>query len=254
MKLSTVKGDDLVKLAEGDHALNLAMLERLFDKMSELAFFVKDREGRYLVVNHSLVERHGFTEKSQVLGKRPDELCKGPFGEVPSTQDAKVLETGRPLVNHLEMQWFSPECPCWCLTTKLPLREDGAIVGLIGFSSDLQDRISPTDIPANLALVLERIEAEGACGVTPGRLAEEARLSPAKLARVLKRVFGMSPSQYLSRVRLNAASRLLKDTELTVSEVAVEVGFADHSAFTRAFRGAMGMTPSAYRESLEQES
>ena len=41
------------------------------------------------------------------------------------------------------MQWQRPHKPCWCLTTKLLLRDEGDVVGLVGFSRDLRESVFP---------------------------------------------------------------------------------------------------------------
>jgi len=225
------------------------VLAELFDHAPDLAFFVKDSAGRYLAVNESLVKRHGYRHKSQVLGRRPCDICPGDLGRLPAEQDAHVLRTGKPLIDHLEQQWYLPRKPVWCLTTKLPLRDAaGKINGLIGISRDVRAPVDPRNIPMELAAALERFENNLAEPVTPANLARRARLTPAKLARLIHRFFDLTPSQFLTQTRLAAAARLLRETGLGVSEIAHQCGFYDHSAFSRAFHSAMGVTPSAYRE------
>lgn len=68
------------------------------------------------------------------------------------------------------------------------------------------------------------------------------------------RLFGTSPHEYLLRVRTNAACRLLETTNLTVTVIALETGFFDHSHFTRVFRRIMNITPGAYRHRHAPES
>ena len=75
--------------------VEVSVLERLFDQVPDVAFFLKDREGRYTSVNASLVERHGLQHKSQVLGQRPSDICPGDFGRIPAQQDAAVLRSGK---------------------------------------------------------------------------------------------------------------------------------------------------------------
>ena len=72
--------------------------EKVVDVMHDKAFFIKDASGRYLVVNQSLVERHGLSDKSQMIGKRPCDVCPGDFGRIPTEQDAHVLRTGKPII------------------------------------------------------------------------------------------------------------------------------------------------------------
>lgn len=228
--------------------VDVAVLETLFDLAPDVAFFVKDIEGRYRAVNMSLVERHGLTEKAQVIGKRPRDICPGDFGGLPSEQDAEVLRTGRPILDHLEQHWYTPHKPGWCLTTKLPLRNAaGKIIGLIGMSRDVRAPIESKDIPSGFAAALNHFEANLAEEITPSSLARRARLPSPRFARLMKRYFGLTPSQYITKARLAAASRLLRESDKTISEIGIACGFYDHSSFTRAFRAAVGVTPTQYR-------
>jgi AraC-like DNA-binding protein len=230
-------------------AVDVAVLEALFDQVPDVAFFVKDAAGRYTAVNGSLVARHGLRAKAQVLGKRPSDICPGEFGAVPSGQDATVLQTGHALHDHLELHWYAPHEPGWCLTTKLPLRDaDGAVVGLIGVSRDLRAPVDPERIPARVAEALNRLEADPADPVTPSELARRAGMTPSRFARLLKRFFGLTPSQYITKVRVTAAADLLRETSRPVAQIAQECGFYDHSAFTRVFRNVTGLTPTQVRK------
>ncbi len=237
------------RLQTGELSVAAGVLAELFDHAPDLAFFVKDGAGRYVAVNTSLIKRHGYRQKSQVLGRRPCEICPGEFGRLPAEQDARVLRTGKPLVDHLEQQWYLPGKPVWCLTTKLPLREPaGKVVGLVGISRDVRAPVDPRNIPVQLAAALERFEENLSESVTPAVLARRAGLTPARFARLIHRFFGLTPSQFLTQTRLAAAARLLRETGQSVSGIAQECGFYDHSAFTRAFHSAMGVTPKAYRQ------
>lgn len=235
--------------------VEVALLERLFDRSPDVAFFVKDSVGRYLAVNESLVARHGLKSKSQVIGKCPHEICPGDFGRIPSDQDEKVLRTGRALLDHLEMQWHRPNAPVWCLTTKLPiLGPSGGVVGLIGFSSDIRAIVEPHEIPASFASALAEFEQTLSSEVTPAWLARRSQLSLQRLARLTKRLFGLTPSQFITKSRIAAASRMLSDTAKSVADIAHASGFYDHSAFTRAFRSATGITPSEFRQRNGQDT
>lgn len=228
--------------------IEVELLERLFDRAPDVAFFVKDADGRYIAVNDSLVERHGLKRKSQVIGKCPRDICPGDFGRIPTEQDEKVLHTGRLLVDHLELQWHRPNDPVWCLTTKLPIHDSsGAVVGLIGFSRDIRVPVEPHEIPKDFALALEEFEQSLSLDVTPAWFARRSKLSSQRLARLTKRLFGLTPSQFITKSRIAAASRMLSDPKQPVSEIAHACGFYDHSAFTRAFRSATGMTPTEFR-------
>ena len=237
--------------AAASHAaggVDMRLLELLFDHTLDTAFFIKDSSGRYIAVNHSLVERHGLRDKSQMLGRRPSDVCPGDFGRIPSEQDAFVLRTGRPIIERLELQWYSPHKPVWCLTTKLPIRDaTGALCGIIGMSKDVRSPVAPQEIPAGVAAALTRLETGYADPLTPAELAGIANLPPARFARIIKRIFDVSPIQLIAKTRIAAASRLLRETDRPVAEIAHECGFYDHSAFTRAFRAVTSVTPTQFR-------
>jgi transcriptional regulator GlxA family with amidase domain len=83
--------------------------------------------------------------------------------------------------------------------------------------------------------------------LTSSELATMAGLSVSQFERRFRDAFGTSPRQYLVRIRVDAAAKLLTDTERTVSEIALECGFHDHSHLSRSFRKIMQVTPTGYR-------
>ena len=229
-------------------SVDMRLLEQLFDHTPDLAFFIKDTAGCYLAVNHSLLERHGLYDKSQMLGRRPCDICPGDFGRIPAEQDAYVLRTGRPIIERMELQWYLPHKPVWCLTTKLPMRDaEGTLTGLIGISKDVRSPVAQQEIPPGIAAAHARLETAFAEPLTPSALARIAKLPAARFARIIKRIFGITPIQLISKTRIAAASRLLRETDHTIAEIALECGFYDHSAFTRTFRAVTSVTPTQFR-------
>ena len=78
-------------------------------------------------------------------------------------------------------------------------------------------------------------------------LARHAHVSPAHFSRRFKAAFGETPHRYVLTRRVERAQELLRNTELSVSEVCLEVGFQSLGSFSSAFRRVAGMTPTAYR-------
>lgn len=75
-------------------SVDLALLASLFDLAPDTAYFVKDAQGWYVLVNESLLLRHGLERKEDAIGKRPCDICAGGFGRIPTEQDERVLRTG----------------------------------------------------------------------------------------------------------------------------------------------------------------
>lgn len=78
-------------------------------------------------------------------------------------------------------------------------------------------------------------------------IAEKLCISLSLCNKVFNDVYGLSPRNYLTRVKLNQAKRYLIDSELAVEEIAERLGFASISHFSRQFKRWTGVSPSAYR-------
>ena len=79
-------------------------------------------------------------------------------------------------------------------------------------------------------------------------LAERFFISPCYLSRSFKRVTGSSFSEYLNGVRIKEARRLLLKSDMSVSEIAIFVGFKSTTHFGRAFKALVGVSPLSYRK------
>ena len=229
-------------------SIDLDLLASLFDCAPDVAFFVKNISGQYIAINDSLVARHGLRDKQQVLGLTPCQLCAGELGEVPAAQDLEVIKTGQPMIEHLELHLFRPKHPVWCLTTKMPIKNSaGQVIGLIGFSRDVRVAVSVDEIPPKFASALARFEKDMGAAISPASLAEESELTSQKLIRLTKKLYGITPTQLIAKIRIAAACRQLEETDKSIADIAFSCGFSDHSAFTRAFKSSTSVTPSVYR-------
>ncbi len=79
-------------------------------------------------------------------------------------------------------------------------------------------------------------------------LAAHAAISPYYFTRVFRQETGVTPHQYLINTRLANAKFLLRTTEDSIKDIAINTGWGSESTFCTAFRKAVGVTPSAYRK------
>ena len=77
-------------------------------------------------------------------------------------------------------------------------------------------------------------------------LAQKSGVSVAQLERLFKRVFQLTPQQLLTKLRIDAAMRLLQ-TDASIAYIGQACGFSDQSAFARQFKATVGMAPRDYR-------
>jgi AraC-like DNA-binding protein len=102
-----------------------------------------------------------------------------------------------------------------------------------------------------LLRVRDKMDRSYADALDIAALAASAHLSRAHFIRSFRETFGEPPHRYLQRRRLERAMALLRETELSVTEICFEVGFSSLGTFSRTFREIVGMSPSAYRDRAE---
>jgi AraC-like DNA-binding protein len=78
-------------------------------------------------------------------------------------------------------------------------------------------------------------------------VAAVAHISPAHFSRTFRHVFGETPHRYLQRRRVERSMFLLRETDRSVTDVCLDVGFTSLGTFSRTFREIVGETPSDYR-------
>jgi AraC-like DNA-binding protein len=89
----------------------------------------------------------------------------------------------------------------------------------------------------------------------PLRLAEAAReayLSSYHYHRLFTRTFGETPHEFLMRLRIDEAKRLLARDQLPVTEVCMAVGYESLGSFSPLFRSVVGYSPSVYQRAIEK--
>jgi AraC-like DNA-binding protein len=119
-----------------------------------------------------------------------------------------------------------------CYVETLPDEETGWLAG-----------VRDASIGRVLSLLHEQPEAPW----TLKRLADEVAMSRSTLHERFVHFIGQPPMQYLAQWRMQVATRLLRDTQTKLLNVALGVGYDSEAAFSRAFKRAVGVTPGAWR-------
>jgi AraC family transcriptional regulator len=158
-----------------------------------------------------------------------------------------------------------PEIEAICRRLYRELRLDGRadrlyveslVVELAGLLLRRHSTVSgPATIPPSSGLtrkqtrrVFEYIESSLSEDLTLRELAGIAGLSTQHFARMFKRVVGASPHQYVVERRVERAKAMLRTTEASLAGISLSTGFCGQSHFTSAFRRAVGLTPTEFRE------
>lgn len=226
------------------------LLLPMLDAIPNAVIFIKDTRARYLLANRTLVQRCGLKDLRPLLGKTSAEVFPAQLGPGYTEQDRCVLQQGQMLEDQLELHLYGSREPGWCLTHKRPLHDhSGRIIGLVGISVDLQSASASHPAYERLAAVDEHIRQHFHESITLETLTHIAGLSVAQLERYCKRVFHLTPRQMISKARLEHAHGLLL-TDLPITDIALQCGYTDHSAFSRKFKQLTGFTPQQYRQAM----
>jgi AraC family transcriptional regulator len=101
--------------------------------------------------------------------------------------------------------------------------------------------------PRALRRVREYVLAHLEEDISNGVLANLAGLSSYHFTRVFKQSTGVSPQRFVRERRVERVKHLLVETDLSIAQIALAAGFADHSHCSRWFREIAGITPSRFR-------
>ncbi|MBX9246928.1 helix-turn-helix domain-containing protein [Actinotalea ferrariae] len=217
------------------------------DSLTGTMFCAKDVTGRYVVVNQAFVDRTGECSRRGVVGRRAEDLFAPHLAQHYAVQDRAVLTTGEPLRRELELISRPGGPPGWYLSSKVPVRDGAEVVGLVSVSEDLRTR-DADDVTARSLHRVAAFVAERLHGPVPvADMAAAAGCSPSTLDRRMRKVFALSPQQYVLRCRVDRAAALLSAGDLPLADVATAAGFYDQAVLTRTFGRLTGETPAQFR-------
>ena len=101
-----------------------------------------------------------------------------------------------------------------------------------------------------LARLFEYVRLNYAERISVEQATRLVHMSQAQFMKVFKKVAGMTFVAHVTRVRITNALRLLRETNLTIAEIAAQTGFPDQSYFDRRFKQAFGKSPRQFRKDL----
>lgn len=226
-------------------AAYVAMAE-LLDMAPTTLYCVKDTNGRYLAVNNAFVERTNASSRRDVVGRLATDLFPPELADRYLAQDREIFELRQPLRDELEQITEPGGQIAWYLTTKQPIFDGDDLVAIAVVSIALG---TPAALGAEHPLrpVVTHIREHLADAMTVEGLAEVAGLPLRQFERLIRRTFGLPTKQYITQVRVTAASELLRSTQLPLAEIATRCGWYDQSAFTKQFTKIVGVPPGEYR-------
>ncbi len=221
----------------------------LFDHLSDVLFFAKDRDGHLLAANRALLDHYGYRDEASFLGITDFQLLPHSLAVKFRRDDLQVIATGRPLVDLVEIFVNRQGVPGWFLTTKLPMRDrEGEVIGVMGIIQPYSNLRANLPEDLDISRALEVIQERFTEDLPVADLAKTAGLSVRQFERRFRKHLKTTPQEFIIKMRIFRACQLLRESNQSLGDLALECGFYDQSAFSRLFRKHMGATPMEYRK------
>jgi PAS domain S-box-containing protein len=228
--------------------LQAGQFRQLFELVPHTLFFAKDRDGRLMYTNTAFAQRCGFKGEAEIVGLCDEDIFPPALAERYREGDRRVITTGQPVLGIIELFPNVLGEPDWCETNKLPLFDrEGAVCGVYGTVRSYEGARAAIQPYLDLAPAADYLKEHYAERLDVGKLAKLSGMSVRQFERRFNQTFRINPRTYLVRMRVAIAAELLRTTSRRATEIALEVGFYDHSDFSRQFRKTMGLAPTDYR-------
>lgn len=135
------------------------------------------------------------------------------------------------------------------------LRTIGNVFDLFGLLSASNDRRKEKDNGSRVAVSwlaqsIDFMVMHYTEGITVQDVADSVNLHRSHFSTAFTEQCGISPMQYLQQLRMGGALRMLKETEHSITEIALSLGYPDLYTFTKAFRKYYGNSPSHFRDNI----
>lgn len=231
------------------------LMESLFDAVPGAHYFVKNIDCQFVGGSDSFAQMLGAASIEAMIGKTDYDYSPDFLADVFYADDLAVIRTREPIHNKIELVPSADGALDWLCTTKIPLFDkEGNIHGLAGVTRLIRDSDTLYADQPEMHLIVDYARERYRDKISVADMAKVGGISVSTQERLFKKTFGLTPLMYLQKIRLNAACKLLRDSDTTLASIAVQCGFNDQTNMTRAFRLELKITPLRYRRRFSDES
>jgi len=223
-------------------------LAQLFDLLPDISVFVKDGRGRFVYLNPRGCEYCGVRQPEEALGKTDRDFFPKEKADLYRADDRRVMADGVPVLNRVEPEPGGRGSPRLVVTSKVPLRDaSGRVIGVIGLSREVTGTAPASLGVGRVAQAVGIFRSRYGEKLSVAQVARHVGVSVNQLERLFRKTVGESPQRCLLNIRIEEASRRLRESYASMAEVAQACGFYDQAHFSRVFSAAAGCSPLAYR-------
>lgn len=226
---------------------SMKLMWELSDSFPDIALTIKNGEGRIVFTNRFNSSISGWSSPADQIGYTSEELYPPDQAAVYAGRDREVFETGKPIVERLYGFVADRSTDLNCVTVRPIIGLDGSRIGTATIYHRAQTKMKSFYWYDPIRKSVAFLNAHYSENISVEQLAQVSHYSVAQFRKLFTRLMQMSPSQYVTQVRINAAKTLLRTTDRRITDIAAETGFCDHSHFIKTFRAATGQTPNEFR-------
>ena len=224
-----------------------AMLDAL-DHIPGAMFLIKDLDSRYIYMSRALREAVHLDGNFEVVGKTDFDLFPMIMAQSFRQNDRAVFKNGNPILHEVHVVGFFNHAMKWAYSSKFPLRDrKGKVMGLISIKEEYSKLVGADAELNRLLPAIQHVTENYAERITIGQLAKLCGYSESQFTRVFKQRLKMTAYAFVEQVRMHHALDALQHSARSISDIAVDCGFYDHSAFVKRFKKSTGTTPLRHR-------
>ncbi|MCA9140746.1 MAG: AraC family transcriptional regulator [Planctomycetales bacterium] len=222
----------------------------LFDCLPSTLFYAKDARHRYVAMNLlTLTDVFGLEDLGKLLGRTDSDFQPPALAEAYHAEDRRVMRSREPIRNQV---WLVPHVrgtPRWYVSSKTPwFSASGEVIGIAGVMYPIETPEEHESFFRELLPAVRHIDENYTMTISMDEMANLSRLSSTQFNARFRAILRMSPTEYVLSRRVQDAQKLLVQTDRTIADIGMAVGFFDQSHFTKRFRRVTGITPLAYRK------
>ncbi len=246
MTIRSLQADFIEQI--GDFRQILDALELLPGTM----FAIKNLESRYVYMSIALRRAIHVNSPEDVIGKTDFDLFPKIIAESFRQNDLLVFQHEKPLLNEVHLTRFFANAPVWSFSSKFPIHTvKREVIGLVIINEACKDVMGKQAELNQLLPAIDYVSKHYAQSITIRELAVECQISASHFMRVFKQQLNMTAYAFVEQVRMFQAMESLKHSDARITQIALDCGFYDHSAFVKRFKKFTGTTPLRFRQNYQ---
>lgn len=230
------------------HAKLDDFIQNFFDNSPDIFAFAKDINFKFTMMNKTLLKQLNLSSESEVLGKTDYDFFQRNQADLFLREDRELFDSEKPIYNRTWAIDNRRGGVDWYISSKYPLFDSHqncmGLVGIMRNSNQAGSFLSPYQ---KFTPIFNYVKKNITRQIEIQELADLANLSLSQFERSFKRTMNITPLKFINKMRIDKACELLIQTNDTLSSIAYDCGFFDHSHFTKNFKRLKDMSPSQYR-------